>query len=121
MHSGSDHPKPSPAPLPVESQPAEKEQIIWQVVCSIPAGCVASYGQVAKMAGLNGLARYVGRSLGLLPEGSEVPWHRVLRNDGRLAFPENSARFALQMERLRSEAVTVQRGRVAMGRYRWAP
>jgi methylated-DNA-protein-cysteine methyltransferase-like protein len=100
---------------------SNREQIIWQVVCAIPAGSVASYGQVAKMAGLDGLARFVGRTLSHLPEGSDVPWHRILRNDGRFAFAENSERFALQTVRLRAEGIEVRRGRVAMGRYRWSP
>ena len=46
-----------------------KDQKIWQVVAAIPRGCVASYGQVAAMAGLGRQARYIGRALGKLPAG----------------------------------------------------
>ncbi|WP_141737038.1 MGMT family protein [Marinobacter sp. X15-166B] len=97
------------------------EQRIWQVVMAIPAGKVASYGQVADMAGLGRQARFVGRALGRLPRGHEVPWHRVLRTTGQLAFPAGSERFELQARLLAEEGVEVIGGRVAMAVHRWRP
>ena len=104
-----------------EGSGISREQIIWQVVCAIPPGRVASYSQVASLAGLQGLARFVGRTMSQLPEGSDVPWHRVLKQDGRIAFPPDSNRFLHQKRRLTEEGVLVESGRVAMSQFRWKP
>lgn len=58
---------------------------IWAAVASIPPGRVATYGQVAEAAGLPGRARLVGRALRELPEGSPIPWHRVVGAGGRIS------------------------------------
>ncbi|WP_223793923.1 MGMT family protein [Marinobacter sp. F4216] len=99
---------------------AGKDQAIWQVVMAIPEGKVASYGQVASMAGLGRQARYIGRALGKLPAGHAVPWHRVIRSNGQIAFPEGSDKFREQVSLLEREGVEVVRGRVAMGRFQWS-
>lgn len=96
-----------------------KDQKIWQVVIAIPAGKVASYGQVAEMAGLGRQARYIGRALGKLPPGHSVPWYRVIRSDGQIAFPQGSDIYQEQVARLEAEGVEVINGRVAIGRFRW--
>ena len=57
---------------------------VYQIVGAIPAGCVASYGQVARQAGYPRHARFVGRLMSRLPDGSALPWHRVIRGDGVL-------------------------------------
>ncbi|MGC8119445.1 MGMT family protein [Marinobacter sp. VGCF2001] len=98
-----------------------KEQRIWQVVAAIPEGKVASYGQVAAMAGLVRQARFVGRALGKLPAGHNIPWHRVIRSNGQIAFPESSEIRQLQTERLRLEGVEVYKGRVKMKSFQWQP
>ena len=84
---------------------------IFAVIRAIPAGEVAGYGEVARRAGLPGRARMVAR---LLATGGEagLPWHRVLRSDGRIAFPAGSARYEEQSARLRGEGVVVAGGRV---------
>lgn len=82
------------------------------VVAAIPAGSVLAYGQVAARAGLPGRARLVGRILA--EEGDELPWHRVLRADGRPA----AHLAAEQLARLRTEGVLAEDGRVPMRRYR---
>ena len=98
------------------------DQRIWQVVHSIPAGRVATYGDVARLAGLPGAARRVGRSLRLLPPGSKIPWHRVINAAGRLSLPEDSVAKYTQRERLEAEGVVFRaRGRIDLGRYRWQP
>ena len=84
---------------------------IFAAIRAIPAGQVAGYGEVARRAGLPGRARMVAR---LLSENADpqLPWHRVLRSDGRIAFPTGHAAFAEQSQRLRAEGVLVQDGRV---------
>ena len=98
-----------------------KDQRIWQVVAAIPVGRVASYGQVADMAGLGRQARYIGKALGKLPEGHASPWHRVIRSNGQIAFPIGSERFEEQAQRLREEGVEVREGRIPMKTYQWTP
>ncbi|MEQ9544820.1 MAG: MGMT family protein [Marinobacter sp.] len=98
-----------------------KEQKIWQVVASIPPGYVASYGQVADMAGLGRQARFVGRALGKLPAGHSIPWYRVIRSSGQIAFPQGSEAYETQAFHLREEGVEVLNGRVAMRRFQWWP
>lgn len=84
---------------------------IFAVIRAIPPGNVAGYGEVARRAGLPGRARWVARLLGGNTDPA-LPWHRVLRADGRIAFPPGSAGFAEQALRLRAEGVTVAGGRV---------
>ena len=103
-----------------EKEPT-KEQKIWQVVAAIPQGRVASYGQVAAMAGLGRQARFVGRALGKLPTGHGIPWHRVIRSNGQIAFPEGTETCQLQTEKLRLEGVEVYKGRVRMKDFQWQP
>jgi methylated-DNA-protein-cysteine methyltransferase-like protein len=93
-------------------------QRILAVVDSIPAGCVASYGQVAQAAGLPRRARLVGRVLAELPAGTGIPWHRVLGAGGRISRDSSAA--ARQARRLRAEGVGVSpSGRVDWERCRW--
>jgi methylated-DNA-protein-cysteine methyltransferase-like protein len=103
-----------------EQEPS-REQKIWQVVAAIPEGSVASYGQVAAMAGLGRQARFVGRALGRLPAGHSIPWHRVIRSNGQIAFPEGTETRQLQTEKLRMEGVEVIKGRVRMKDFQWQP
>ncbi|MGY1457402.1 MULTISPECIES: MGMT family protein [unclassified Luteimonas] len=86
---------------------------ILDAVRAIPRGEVAGYGEVARRAGLPGRARWVARLLA----GSDdpgLPWHRVLRSDGRIAFPAGSAACEEQARRLRADGVEVVDGRVRM-------
>lgn len=94
---------------------------IWATIEDIPQGRVANYGQIAEMAGIRRGARQVGYALRKLPPGSIVPWHRVLRSSGDIAFPEGSEAFNEQRKRLMIEGVTVYRGRVDMSKFRWQP
>jgi len=87
-------------------------------VRAIPRGQVAGYGEVARRAGLPGRARMVARLLAGNDDPG-LPWHRVVRADGRIAFPEDSPQRAEQCQRLRAEGVHVEGGRVR--RQRAAP
>ncbi|MEP6907885.1 MAG: MGMT family protein [Pseudoxanthomonas sp.] len=85
--------------------------LILAAVRAIPRGQVAGYGEVAHRAGLPGRARLAARVLSENTD-SKLPWHRVVRSDGRIAFPEGSGAYQEQSQRLRSEGVTVVNGRV---------
>ncbi len=86
---------------------------ILAVVRAIPRGQVAGYGEVARRAGLPGRARLVARILSTNADAS-LPWHRVLRSDGRIAMPPGSRGWREQSQRLRAEGVEVTDGRVRM-------
>jgi methylated-DNA-protein-cysteine methyltransferase related protein len=93
--------------------------LILDAVRSIPRGRVANYGLIAARAGLRGRARLVGWALKQVSDDSPVPWHRVLRSDGRIAFPEGSDAYAEQMRLLKREKVNVINGRVAKAQFAW--
>ncbi len=94
---------------------------IIQVVHQIPAGNVATYGQVAELAGLPGAARLVGHTLKRLPSGSALPWHRVINSSGRISLPHGSPAYQRQSECLHAEGVILVNGRISLKRYRWQP
>lgn len=97
----------------------ELKQAIWQLVAAIPPGKVATYGQIAKLCGYPGYARYVGQSLKQLPADSSLPWHRVINARGEISFPADSEAYLRQRERLDQEGVQFNGGRVSLKRYCW--
>jgi methylated-DNA-protein-cysteine methyltransferase-like protein len=96
---------------------------IYGVVARIPRGKVATYGQVAALAGLPRRARLAGAALSNLPEGSELPWQRVINARGEvsarggLGIEEGYQRHLLEEEEVEFDA----RGRVDLERYGWDP
>jgi len=88
---------------------------ILAAIRDVPRGAVAGYGQIARRAGLPGRARMVARLLAG-NEDATLPWHRILRSDGKIAFPPGSPGFREQVGRLRAEGVVVEKGRVRMPR-----
>lgn len=86
---------------------------ILAAIRAVPRGQVAGYGMIARRAGLPGRARLVARVLAQNGD-RKLPWHRILRSDGRIAFPPDSPAFAEQSQRLRAEGVDVRNGRVRM-------
>jgi len=103
---------PKTAPVPPE------HAAILRTIAAIPRGRVASYGEIAARAGLPGRARLVGRLLGE-QSALKLPWQRVLRSDGRIAFPPGSRGYREQRARLIDEGVVVNRGRVDLKRFGW--
>ena len=91
--------------------PADPAQRILAAVRAIPRGEVAGYGEVARRAGLPGRARWVARLLAA-SEDPALPWHRVLRSAGRIAFTPGSGAWEEQARRLRGEGLEVVDGRV---------
>ncbi len=94
------------------------EERIWQVVAAIPRGRVATYGQVASLAGMPRHARLVGRTLANLPSGTRLPWHRVVNAALRLSARADDRAVHEQRQRLEREGVTFVGPRVARV-HRW--
>ena len=96
---------------------------ILAVVRRIPPGRVATYGQVVGLAGFDGRARLAGYALHSLPEGTPVPWHRVLGAGGRISLMKlDPAAATTQRLRLEREGVRFDaRGRVDLDVWRWRP
>jgi len=101
------------AEIPVE------HAAIRSVIASIPRGRVSSYGEVAARAGLPGRARLVGKVLGEAGAEAALPWQRVLRSDGRIAFPPGTRAYREQVRRLAGEGVLVRGGRVDLALHGW--
>ena len=83
----------------------------------VPAGKVVSYKQLASWIGKPTGARLVGR---MMAQVRSPHWYRVLRANGQLAFPEQSANYSRQADLLRAEGVLLHNGRVAR-HYFWQP
>jgi methylated-DNA-protein-cysteine methyltransferase-like protein len=101
--------------------PADSYLRIYQAVKRIPRGRVATYGQIARLAGLSRAARQVGYALHALPAGSAVPWHRVINHGGRISLPPNAG-GVVQRLRLSEEGVIVsEAGSIVLSRFQWRP
>jgi len=94
------------------------EERIWQVVAAIPRGRVATYGQVANLAGMPRHARLVGRTLSNLPNGSRLPWHRVVNASLRISARGDDRAMLEQRRRLEREGVSFVGARIARA-HRW--
>ena len=95
---------------------------IYAVVRRIPRGRVATYGQVAELAGLGGQARQAGYALHALPAETTVPWHRVLNARGTVSARAAGGESLTQQLLLEREGVRFDAGgRLSLARYRWAP
>lgn len=110
-----------------ETPPAFRR--IWSVVARIPRGRVATYGQVARMAGFGSGARTAGWALHALPDGLRidgrpVPWHRVINADGRISprgGDGENLEVVRQGSRLRREGIEVTaQGAIDLERYGWS-
>ena len=106
--------------------PPEAHRSAWEriyaVVRRIPHGRVATYGQVAGLAGLPGHARQVGYALHALEPTSRVPWQRVINAQGRVS-PRAAPGFdAIQLRFLEREGIPFGGdGKIDLEHYRWRP
>jgi methylated-DNA-protein-cysteine methyltransferase-like protein len=93
---------------------------VYRVVRLIPPGKVATYGQIAVLLGHPRAARTVGWALHALPEGSDVPWHRVINARGRISTSCWEHDADLQRRRLEAEGIAFgPDDRVDLKVYRW--
>jgi methylated-DNA-protein-cysteine methyltransferase-like protein len=98
---------------------------IWAVARRIPRGRVATYGQIAALAGFPRQPRLAGYAMHGLPDDSRVPWHRVVnaqgkispRSGGLLGGGESVQRAMLEREKVRFD----RQGRIDLARYQWRP
>jgi methylated-DNA-protein-cysteine methyltransferase-like protein len=95
---------------------------IYAVVRRIPPGRVATYGQIAHLAGLPGRARQVGYALHGVGAESSLPWHRVINGRGEISRRSNPGGDEIQRLFLEDEGVCFDlRGRIDLARYQWRP
>jgi methylated-DNA-protein-cysteine methyltransferase-like protein len=102
--------------------PLSFPQRIYRLVARIPRGRVATYGQLARLAGFPRRARQVGYALAALPNGTVLPWQRVINAKGEVSRrrrfgAELTQRMLLEREGVRFDG----RGRVALSRFQWSP
>ena len=97
----------------------KRYDLIYKTVKKIPRGKVATYGQVAELAGLEGHARQVGYALHNLPGASDVPWHRVINAKGEISPRSGGDSHELQRMLLEEEGVGFVGDRVDLKKYRW--
>ncbi len=91
---------------------------IYEVVNQVPRGRVASYGQIAQIVGTGCDARMVGYAMAGTPEGSEIPWQRIVNREGKISLPGQGG--VIQRMRLEAEGVVFdKRGRIDMKRFGW--
>jgi methylated-DNA-protein-cysteine methyltransferase related protein len=93
---------------------------IYAVVRRIPRGRVATYGQVATLAGFSGQARLVGYALAAL-ESEAVPWHRVVNARGEISPRATPGYEAMQRALLETEGIAFSGNRIELKRWQWSP
>jgi len=92
----------------------------YAVIKRIPKGKVATYGQIARLAGLPRHARQVGFALAALPERARVPWQRVVNASGEVSAREHPNSQAIQRVMLEREKIEFdQRGRISLAGFQW--
>lgn len=91
---------------------------VYTLIAAVPEGRVASYGQIARLAGYPGYARHVGKALARLPQGSRIPWHRIVNSQGQITLAGSD--LVRQKSALIAEGVKVSaEGRVNMRQFAW--
>ena len=98
--------------------PSARHRVIYEVVKTIPAGVVATYGQVAAIVGCG--PRLVGYALASLPAGLDVPWQRVINSQGKISVRSDGAPDPRQRQALICEGIVFDRkGTVNLKRFGW--
>ena len=93
---------------------------IYEVVSRIPRGRVATYGQIAELAGIPGQPRRIGYALSALPADSGIPWHRVINAQGKISFQPGSGPEKLQRRLLKQEGIVFDAAnRIKLSLFRW--
>ncbi|ENX58653.1 MULTISPECIES: MGMT family protein [Acinetobacter] len=100
----------------------ELHRQILEVIALIPFGKVASYGQIAKLAGLPKHPRLVGYVLKHLDKDSEIPWYRVINSQGKISVTRiNEKGENVQQSLLEAEGVYLLNGKVSLKVFGWQP
>ena len=94
---------------------------IYTAVKKIPRGKVATYGQIAALAGYAKQPRLAGYALAHTPATEKIAWQRVLNAQGKISLPPRSVAYRKQRALLEQEGVVFTGGRVNLTRYRWQP
>ena len=90
------------------------------MIALIPYGKVASYGQIARMAGLPKHARLVGYLLKHLDSAADIPWHRVINSQGKISLSKlNESGENIQRLKLVAEGVMVIGDKINLKQYQW--
>ncbi|SFK88156.1 O-6-methylguanine DNA methyltransferase [Lachnospiraceae bacterium KH1T2] len=92
---------------------------IYEAVKKIPYGCVATYGQIAEIAGNRKMARAVGNALHKNPDPKTIPCFRVVNSKGELAGKFAFGGVGAQARLLEAEKIHVVNGKVDLSRYQW--
>ena len=92
---------------------------IYEAVKKIPYGYVATYGQIAEMAGNRKMARAVGNALHKNPDQAGIPCYRIVDAKGRLAEHFAFGGKAAQQEKLEAEGIFVSDGKIDLAKYQW--
>ena len=104
---------------------AELYERVWATVKRIPRGRVATYGQIAALAGMPRHARQAGYALAATPANKKIPWHRVINAQGKISLRLKhweSGSDDLQRILLEAEGVLFDStGKVDLKRFRWQP
>lgn len=101
---------------------AARRRAILRVAARVPRGRVATYGQVARLAGYPGNARLVGMILRVLPADSDVPWHRIVNSQGRISPRGEPIAEDIQAQMLRAEGVVFSpSGTLRLRDVQWRP
>ena len=100
----------------------ELHRQILEVIALVPYGKVASYGQIAKLAGLPKHARLVGYVLKHLDKESQIPWYRVINSQGKISVTRmNEKGNNVQQDLLEAEGVYLLNGKVSLKKFGWQP
>jgi methylated-DNA-protein-cysteine methyltransferase-like protein len=100
----------------------ELHRQILEVIALIPYGKVATYGQIAKLAGLPKHARLVGYVLKHLDKSSEIPWYRVINSQGKISVTRiNQQGENVQQSLLEQEGIYLLNGKVSLKKFVWQP
>ena len=107
-----------PRPPTAESS---MRRAFYETIACVPYGKVATYGQIATLAGYPGRARQVGFALAGMPEEWDLPWHRIINAQGKVSPRSGNKFHLLQYELLASEGVVFAAQRIDLNRFGWRP
>lgn len=113
--------RPSPTVELPERIKHPMRRAIYAKVGQIPYGKVATYGQIATLAGYPGRARQVGYALAGMPEELDLPWHRVINAQGKVSPRAHSKWHEFQYDLLLQEGIVFQNNRIDLKVFLWNP